>query len=222
MTQFKEKSEQHRENVNVGIFSYPVLQAADILLYFATLVPVGEDQVQHLELSRVIARKFNARWEAIFPEPRPLLTKASRIIGLDGSAKMSKSLGNTIALGDSAERIWEKLKPAPTDPARVRRSDPGTPEKCNIWTLHTHLSGEADRQTVYDGCRTAGIGCFDCKKILAKNLSAQLEPIQAREAALRARPADVTDALAAGAAKARAIARATMARVRAAIGLLAP
>lgn len=134
-TQFKDKSSR-QESVPAGLLNYPVLQAADILLYRADLVPVGEDQVQHLELSREIARRWNARFasdaEPYFPEPQPLLTPTRRIMGLDGQAKMSKSLGNTVGLLEETGDIWEKLRPAVTDPKRVRRTDPGTPEVCNI------------------------------------------------------------------------------------------
>ena len=220
MTQFKDKSEQHRHNVNVGLFDYPVLQAADILLYKAAAVPVGEDQVQHVELSRMIARKFNARYGDTFPEPKPVLTKASRIIGLDGESKMSKSKGNTIPLSDDADAIWEKLKPAKTDPARMRRKDPGTPEKCNIWSLHLALSGDEDRAQVYDGCKTAAIGCFDCKKILAKNMDDYLAPIRERAADLDAKPERLQEILHAGAEWSRKTARETMAEVREKLGLM--
>src|SRR3954462_1398638 len=139
-TQFKDKASRE-ESVPAGLLNYPVLQAADILLYRAELVPVGEDQIQHLELSREIARKWNARFGAdFFPEPKPLLTPSRRIMGLDGQAKMSKSLGNTIDLLEEPEKIWEKLRPAMTDPARKRREDPGTPEVCNIYNLHRAFS----------------------------------------------------------------------------------
>jgi len=218
MTQFKEKSEQQRENVNVGIFSYPILQAADILLYKADGVPVGEDQLQHLELARMIARRFNARWGETFPEPQPILSNAPRIIGLDGRAKMSKSLGNTISISDDAAASWAKLKPAPTDPARVRRSDPGTPEKCNIWSLHTLLSTPEDQKTAYDGCRSAGIGCIDCKQILHRNLTAKLAPIQERLRTLT--DGDVVEVLQAGRAAAQKVAHTTMAEVRTKLGLM--
>src|SRR5215831_5214578 len=129
MTQFKDKAEHHPDNINAGIFMYPVLQAADILLYGATRVPVGEDQRQHLELAREIVRRFNARFGDTFAEPQPLFSTTPKILGLDGQAKMSKSLGNTISLRVSEKDVWEKLRTAATDPARVKRSDPGTPEK---------------------------------------------------------------------------------------------
>src|SRR6266550_1787025 len=137
-TQFKEKS-QRMESVTAGLLNYPILQAADILLYRADLVPVGEDQVQHLELSRVIARRWNAEFAPdapFFPEPQPVLTPTRRIMGLDGQSKMSKSMGNTIGLLESPEQIWAKLRPAVTDPKRIRKTDPGTPEVCNIYHLH--------------------------------------------------------------------------------------
>ena len=130
MTQFKDKSEHQPDNINAGLFMYPVLQAADVLLYGATRVPVGEDQRQHLELAREIVRRFNARFGETFAEPQPLFSTTPKILGLDGQAKMSKSLGNTIALAESEAAIWDKLRTAATDPARVKRTDPGTPEKC--------------------------------------------------------------------------------------------
>src|SRR6185503_11280978 len=138
-TQFKEKASKE-QSVPAGLLNYPVLQAADILLYRAELVPVGEDQLQHLELSREIARRWNGRFGDFFPEPQPLLTATRRILGLDGQAKMSKSLGNTIGLFETPEAIWEKLRPAATDPARVTRKDPGNPEVCNVFTLHQGFS----------------------------------------------------------------------------------
>ena len=166
MTQFKDKSEHHPDNVNAGLFTYPVLQAADILLYGATRVPVGEDQRQHLELAREIVRQFNARFGETFAEPQPLFSTTPKILGLDGQAKMSKSLGNTIALAEPDDAIWDKLRTAATDPARVKRTDPGTPEKCNIYTLHKFFSSAERQAEVHTGCTTAGIGCIDCKKML--------------------------------------------------------
>src|SRR5690349_15174958 len=144
-TQFKEKS-QRQESVSAGLLNYPILQAADILLYRADQVPVGEDQLQHLELSRVVARRWNAQYapdEAFFPEPQAVLTPTRRIMGLDGQAKMSKSMGNTIGLLDTPDEIWAKLRPAVTDPKRVKKTDPGTPEVCNIYHLHRAFSPPA-------------------------------------------------------------------------------
>ncbi len=219
MTQFKDKSEHQPDNVNAGLFTYPVLQTADILLYGATRVPVGEDQRQHLELAREIVRRFNARFGDTFAEPQPLFSTTPKILGLDGQAKMSKSLGNTIALAETDEAIWEKLRTAATDPARVKRSDPGTPEKCNIYTLHKFFSDEKRQQEVHVGCTTAGIGCIDCKKMLFEGIKADLGRIRARADALRADPARVDAILARGAVEARKVAVETMTRVRGRLGL---
>jgi tryptophanyl-tRNA synthetase len=219
-TQFKEKSAR-QESVNVGVLSYPVLQAADILLYHADLVPVGEDQVQHLELSRVIARRWNAqfgRGEDYFPEPKPLLSPTPRIMGLDGQAKMSKSLGNTIGLLESSKEIWEKLRPAPTDPKRVKRTDPGTPEVCNIYHLHQAFSARETVEHVAVQCSTAGWGCIDCKRVLHESMVRELTPIQTRAAELKANPKLVDNALAKGTAQCSERAGKTMAEVRERMG----
>jgi tryptophanyl-tRNA synthetase len=221
-TQFKDKSDRNPESVNAGLFSYPVLQAADILLYDASLVPVGEDQRQHLELAREIVRKWNARFGDTFVEPQALMSTTPRILGLDGQAKMSKSLGNTISLREPATSIWEKLRSAATDPARVRRSDPGDPNKCNIYTLHRFFSDDARQAEVRLGCTTAGIGCIDCKKMLLTGLQADLDRIRARREALLASPRSIDQILAEGAARARTVARATLARVRERLGLSPP
>ena len=219
-TQFKDKS-QRQESVPAGLLNYPVLQAADVLLYKATLVPVGEDQVQHLELMREIARRWNTRYgTGYFPEPQPLLTKTKRVLGLDGRAKMSKSLGNTIGLFDSPETIWEKLRPAATDPARMTRKDPGNPDICNIFTIHQGLSPPETQAEVAHKCRTAGWGCLDCKRVLADNMIAALTPMRERADALRRDPKGLGERLRAGAAKAHALARRTLAEVRERMGLL--
>ncbi|HWZ28506.1 MAG TPA: tryptophan--tRNA ligase [Gemmatimonadales bacterium] len=219
-TQFKDKA-QRQESIPAGLLNYPVLQAADILLYHATLVPVGEDQVQHLELSREIARRWNARFKhGFFAEPQPLLSRTKRVLGLDGQAKMSKSLGNTIGLFDSPEAIWEKLRPAATDPARKTRKDPGNPDICNIFTLHQGFSPAEVQTDVAQKCRTAGWGCLDCKRVLADQMIAALTPIRERAADLRAHPDRVRDLLMAGARKARAVASRTLAEVRGAMGFL--
>src|SRR6266550_2537999 len=219
-TQYKEKA-QRQESVPAGLLNYPVLQAADVLLYKAGLVPVGEDQVQHLELMREIARRWNGRFGAgFFPEPQALLTPTKRVLGLDGRAKMSKSLGNTIGLFDSPETIWEKLRPAATDPARVTRKDPGNPDICNIFTIHQGFSTPATQTEVAHKCRTAGWGCLDCKRVLADNMIAALTPIRERADAIRRDPAGLTGRLRSGAAKARALARRTLAEVRERMGFL--
>jgi len=224
MTQFKDKS-QRVESIPAGLLCYPILQAADILLYHATAVPVGEDQVQHLELTREIARRWNAEYaggEGYFPEPAPLLTPARRILGLDGQAKMSKSLGNTIGLLEDPEAIWQKLRPAMTDPARQTRKDPGTPEVCNIYTLHRHFSPPAVQEHVATQCRTAGWGCLDCKRVLADQMETHLGPIRARAAELRETPGRIEEVLADGAARARTIARRTLDEVESRMGFLPP
>ncbi len=218
-TQFKEKA-QRQESVVAGLLNYPVLQAADILAYRAELVPVGEDQVQHLELSREIARRWNARFgEGFFPEPRPLLTPARRIMGLDGKAKMSKSLGNTVGLLEEPDAIWEKLRPAVTDPKRIRRSDPGTPEVCNIYHLHRSFSPPEVVEHVAVQCRTAGWGCIDCKRVLFDHVMEELTPIRERARALAADPDAVRATLDEGAERARAEARRTLAEVKERMGL---
>ena len=227
-TQFKEKSRQ-QESVAAGILNYPVLQAADILLYRADTVPVGEDQIQHLELSRVVARKWNASFgrptgkrledgseerEQFFPEPKPLLTQTPRVMGLDGQSKMSKSMGNTIGLLESPEAIWAKLRPAVTDPKRIKKTDPGTPEVCNIYHLHKAFSTPATVEHVAQQCSTAGWGCIDCKKVLAESMETELVPIRRRAAELAAQPSRIDDALASGGDRCRVIARETMSAVR--------
>jgi tryptophanyl-tRNA synthetase len=218
MTQFKEKTEG-REFVSSGLFTYPVLMAADILLYKATVVPVGEDQLQHLELARDVARRFNHRFGKLFPEPKARLSKAPRIMGLDGQAKMSKSKGNTIPLFDPPEKFWKKLKGAFTDPQRVTREDPGRPEVCNIYTMHTVLSSPDEVQLTYKECTTAARGCVDCKKILFDNFEKELIPLRTKREALAANPDQVTQVLRDGAAKARVIAEKTIAEVRSTMGL---
>ena len=217
-TQFKEKSAK-QESVLAGTLNYPVLQAADILLYRADTVPVGEDQVQHLELSRVIARRWNTQFgEQYFPEPKPLLTPTRRIMGLDGQAKMSKSMGNTIGLLESPEAIWAKLRPAVTDPARIRRTDPGNPDVCNIFHLHKAFSPVETVEHVDRQCRSAGWGCIDCKKALTESIEQELVPIRRRAVELAAKPELVEDALADGARKSRTLARETLDEVRERMG----
>ncbi len=218
-TQYKDKASR-QESVVAGLLTYPVLQAADILLYKADLVPVGEDQVQHLELSREIARKWNARFgEDFFPEPRPLLTATRRIMGLDGQAKMSKSLGNTVGLLEEPKTVWAKLRPAVTDPARVKRTDPGTPEVCNIYQLHKAFSPPTTVDEVAQQCSTAGWGCIDCKRVLYENMNAELTPIRARAAELRLEPERIGDAVVDGARRARVVAERTIGEVRERMGM---
>src|SRR5262245_16409329 len=219
MTQFKDKAQHQPDNINAGIFQYPVLQSADILLYKAQLIPVGQDQVQHIELARRVARSFNHRWGKVFPGCEPLLSSTPKVLGLDGQAKMSKSLGNTISLAEGEKPLRKKLARAATDPARVERTDPGDPDKCNVNTLHTFFSSEADLAWVREGCTTAGIGCVDCKTRLADNIARHFASYWERRAELIAKPETVTEVLAAGAEKARAVARKTMSEVREKLGL---
>jgi len=179
MIQFKEKSSQNPENVNLGLLSYPVLQTADISLYKAKYVPVGEDQLQHIELARDIIRKFNNLYGETLIEPIPIITESKRIMGLDSVNKMSKSLNNYIAITDDSKEIFAKLKTAVTDTARTRKSDPGEPERCNIYlSFHKNFSSKEDLLEVEEGCRNAKIGCIDCKKILHKNMVEKLSPIK--------------------------------------------
>lgn len=226
-TQYKDKSSR-QESISAGILNYPVLQAADIMLYKADLVPVGEDQVQHLELSREISRRWNARFSpgydaersnGFFPEPKPLLTPARRIMGLDGKAKMSKSLGNTVGLLEDPADVWEKLRPAVTDPARVRRTDPGTPEVCNIYQLHKAFSPPETVDHVAVQCRTAGWGCIDCKKVLLESMNRELAPVRDRAAEIRGAESRIEGMLAQGAEKAREIAGDTIRETKALMGL---
>ncbi len=220
MTQFKDKSKQHRGNINMGLMDYPVLQAADILIYKAGFVPVGEDQVQHVELSREIARKFNGRFGEIFPEPEAILSCAPRILGTEGKNKMSKTLGNYIGILEEESQVWEKLRTAVTDVSRVRRTDVGDPEVCNIFTMHRAFSPEEVFRELDKGCRTASVGCIDCKKVLFKRMMAELTPIRERALLLKNDPSYVMDALEQGAKACRVLAAETMEEVRAALGLL--
>jgi tryptophanyl-tRNA synthetase len=190
-----------------------VLMTADIILYKATRVPVGADQVSHLELSREIARRFNFHYGEVFPEPQALLTEVPKIFGTDGR-KMSKSYGNTIDLGESGESTTKKIMGAVTDPARKRRQDPGNPELCGIGHLHKVYSDAATNAWVDQGCRTAGIGCVECKRKLLEQLVPAQERMRERREALLARPKDLDDIVQLGNARAREAAERTMVQVR--------
>lgn len=220
MTQFKDKSKQHRANINMGLMDYPVLQAADILIYKAGFVPVGEDQVQHVELSREVARRFNSRFGNIFPEPQVILSLAPKILGVDGDNKMSKTLNNYIGILEDEHTMWEKLRTAVTDVNRVRRKDPGNPEICNIYTIHRAFSGNGTLLEIDRGCRTATIGCIDCKAELFTNICKELVPIREKAEELRKKPKDIIDVLNEGAKSCRQIAKKTLHEVRDALGLL--
>ena len=222
MTQYKDKSAQF-ESVPSGLLMYPALMAADILLYKADTVPVGEDQTQHIELTREIARKFNHNFGETFAEPKAVYNKdALRIPGVDGNGKMGKSKGpsSTIGILEPLDSIWQKLRAAPTDPARVRRTDPGNPDVCLIFDYHKLFSDLGTIQMVDRECRTAGIGCVDCKKKLMEGVTAHLTPIQERATELRADPDYVRDALRQGAKEARAIAVPVIEEVREKVGFL--
>jgi tryptophanyl-tRNA synthetase len=218
MTQYKDQRGEG-DHMLSGFFMYPVLMAADILLYKATIVPVGEDQLQHLELARDTARRYTHRFGPTFPEPKPRMSQSPRIMGLDGQAKMSKSRGNTIALFEEPKAFWDRLRGAFTDPQRLRRSDPGRPEVCNVYTMHKALSTPEQLALTHEECTTAKRGCVDCKKLLMESFDRELTPLRVRRAELDARPEVVLQALDEGAEKARVIARETMKEVRAAMGL---
>lgn len=219
MTQFKDKAAQHAQSINAGLFTYPVLQAADILICKADGVPVGEDQAQHLEMTREIARRFNHLYGPTFPEAQTLYSPAPRIMGLDGQYKMSKSRNNYISMKDEPQVIRAKLGGAFTDPNRKRRSDPGNPYICNIFTLHNSFSSDEQIAMVAAECQRAGIGCVDCKKILADNMIEQLAPVRAHYHDLSRRPDDVRDALRQGARRIKSLAVDTMDEVRKKMGL---
>jgi tryptophanyl-tRNA synthetase len=222
MTQYKDKS-SGLKSIPAGLFNYPILQTADILLYRADTVPVGEDQFQHLELAREVARRWNQQFgggEGFFPEPKARKTEAVRVAGLDGKGKMSKSRGNTIGLLDTPEDIWQKLRPAMTDPARKTRKDPGNPDVCNVFSLHGYFSSADTCSEVAENCRTAAWGCLDCKRVLADNVSERFAPMRERAQELKGDQERVTDLLARGATHAAAIANETMREVRERMGLL--
>ena len=216
---FKEKSKENPDYVNMGLFDYPVLMAADIILYKAHVVPVGDDQVAHLELTREIARRFNSSFGQIFPEPKAKLGEISRILGLDGMNKMSKSLGNCVYLDETKEEIWKKLSTAVTDTNRKKRNDPGNPDICNIFTMHKAFSKQEDIEHCAQGCRTAGIGCLDCKKILLDNMYKELEPIQNKQKELRSKKDYIYEVLRNGKKRAKEIAQKTMDEVYEKIGI---
>jgi len=219
MTQFKEKSRQHQDNVNAGLLNYPILQAADILLYNTDAVPVGEDQAQHIEFTREVSRRFNSRFGDFFTEPKTLIGRGKRVLGLDGENKMSKSMENFIGVTEDPDSIWEKLRPAVTDTARVKRSDPGDPNKCNIYSYHLLVTPDDQLAEIRKGCTTAGIGCIDCKKMLFENLMKVLDPIREKREELAGRPDYVREVLEAGAERCRGIARDTIEEARRLMGL---
>lgn len=216
---FKEKVKLQPQNVNYGLVGYPVLQTADIVLYKADTVPVGEDQLPHLELAREIVRRFNNLFGETFPEPEAKLTSFPLVLGLDGKEKMSKQMGNDIELALSDEETLARVMEAVTDPARRYRDDPGHPEVCNVFRLHGYFSPFAQEELA-ENCRAAKIGCVDCKQKLAQEINTTLKAFRERRAVLAAKPQYVKDVLNDGASRARVTARETMREVKQRVGLL--
>lgn len=215
---FKEKARMQPQNVNYGLVGYPVLMAADIMLYKSDAVPVGEDQLPHLEMTREIVRRFNFIFGDTFPEPKAKLTNYPLVRGLDGAQKMGKSYNNHIELAATPQETLERVKTAVTDPARQRRNDPGHPEVCNIFSLH-HFFNEEKTGEIDAQCRVAGIGCVDCKKLLAGGINIALGDFRERRAALEKDPAHIYAILDDGARRARAIALETLNEVKLKMGL---
>jgi tryptophanyl-tRNA synthetase len=216
---YKEQREQiqDRDLSTYGFLGYPVLQAADVLMYKAAAVPVGIDQAPHIELTREIARRFNGTYRETFPEPRTLLTDAPKIVGTDGR-KMSKSYGNAVYLSDTPDDVATKLSRMVTDPRRARRTDPGEPNDCPAYlSFHRLYATPEELRWQENGCRTASIGCLECKQVTIRHVQAELGPIRERRAQLK--PADAHAALERGDGQARAVAGGTMAEVREAMGL---
>jgi len=216
---FKEKVKMQPHNVNYGLVGYPVLMTADIALYKGEVVPVGEDQLPHLELAREIVRRFNSLFGFVFPEPQAKLTNFPSVLGLDGVQKMSKSYDNHIEIAASPQEIRKRMMTAFTDPSRRYRSDPGRPEACNIFRLHNFFT-PARVEEIASECRSARIGCVDCKKILAESIISNLEPFREKRATLASKPDYVTQVLADGADRAEAIAKETIAEVKEKMKLL--
>ncbi len=201
------------ENVTYGHLGYPVLQAADILLYKGNYVPVGEDQVPHIEITREIARKFNSTWGDVFPEPEPLLSQFARLPGLDGNAKMSKSLNNAILISDEPEEIKTKLRRAVTDPQKIRKGDPGRPEICLVFTYHKKFN-QSEVEEIEAGCRNGSLGCVECKLKCSDRIASFFEPVRLKRKALEEKPESIKEILIDGENRAREVARRTMQEVR--------
>jgi len=215
---FKEKAKMQPHNVNYGLVGYPVLMTSDIVLYKAAVVPVGEDQLPHLELAREIARRFNSIFGDTFPEPQPKLTTSPMVRGLNGTQKMGKSYDNHIELAATPEETAKLVMTAVTDPARQFRSDPGHPEVCNVYSLHGFFNtGRVDQ--IATECQSAAIGCVDCKKLLAEGINSALVPLREKRAAFAAKPGYVAEVIADGASRAQAIAKVTLAEVKEKMGL---
>jgi tryptophanyl-tRNA synthetase len=218
---FKEKARMQPQNVNYGLVGYPVLMTADIVLYKADVVPVGEDQLPHLELAREIARRFNSLFGQTFPEPQSKLTTFPMVRGLNGVQKMGKSYDNYVELAATPEETRKLVMTAVTDPARQYRTDPGHPEVCNVYSLHQFFN--PDRVAGIEAeCRAAAIGCVDCKKLLAEGINRELQELRDKRATFAAKPKYVAEVLADGAKRAQAIARVTLAEVEEKMGLITP
>lgn len=217
---FKEKVVQQPENVNYGLLGYPVLMTADIVLYKSDVVPVGVDQAPHLEFAREVVRSFNYRYNTkVLIEPQVKHTEILKVLGIDGKAKMSKSLNNHIELASTPEETTKRVREMVTDPARQKRTDPGNPDVCNVFTMHKIFSPQEEIDMVNVECRRAGIGCVDCKLRFASNLNKHLEPFRAKRAELASQESYVKDVLNDGGKRARVIAQQTMAEVREAMEL---
>jgi len=216
---FKEKVKLQPQNVNYGLLGYPVLMTSDIVLYKAEVVPVGEDQLPHLELAREIVRRFNGLFGNTFPEPEAKLTSFPLVLGLDGKEKMSKQAGNDIEIALSPKETIEKVMTAYTDPARRYRSDPGHPEVCNIYKLLGYFDS-LKSSGIAEQCKKAEIGCVDCKMLLAEAINSTLKQIRERRAELAAKPQYIAEVLADGAQRARVIAQKTLTEVKQKMGLI--
>jgi tryptophanyl-tRNA synthetase len=217
---FKEKARQQPNNVNYGLVGYPVLMTADIVLYKTDIVPVGIDQAPHIEFAREVVRSFNYRYKTkVLIEPGMKNTQVPKVLGIDGKEKMSKSLDNHIELALTPEETRQRVMSMVTDPQRIKRTDPGNPDICNVFSLHKIFTPQADVEMINTECRRAGIGCVDCKKRFAENLNKALEPFRAKRAELASRPDQVAAILEDGARRARLIAEKTMAEVRQAVQL---
>jgi tryptophanyl-tRNA synthetase len=216
---FKEKVRQQPDNVNYGLVGYPVLMASDITLYKADAVPVGVDQASHLEFTREIVRTFNHHFGPVLVEPQAKYTETPKVLGIDGVNKMSKSLDNHIELASGPEALMARVRMMVTDPQRQRRSDPGRPEVCNVFSLHNIFTPRDTVQQIDADCRTAAIGCVDCKKMLAQNLADYLAPFRERRVEYATKPDHVWDVLQEGAERARVTARQVLGEVKTAIGL---
>jgi len=217
---YKEKQQELKERdlSTYGFLGYPLLQTADIIVYRAKYVPVGIDQVPHLEISREIARRFNYLYKEIFPEPEALLTEFPKVVGTDGR-KMSKSYDNAIYLSDSPEEVEKKIRTMVTDPARIKKTDVGNPELSPVYQLHKIFSSKKEQDHVATGCRTAGIGCIECKKILIKNVFKVMEPIWKKRDELTRNPEILDHIVNKGTDKAKKVTEETMQLVREAMGL---